>query len=75
MTVCPRCGGVPLKAIYYGLPVRLCSDEGCSTIWACCLWDWLIPYFPFNGAMMVYEGSYLGALWHWIGGGSKEAGA
>lgn len=66
---CPLCGGDTHKMIYLGLPGRLCADEGC-----CCV-SGLAAYAPPIAsdtpegpafAFMIYEGSYLPALWHWL---------
>lgn len=63
---CPLCGMFAFKAIYAGLPLRMCSDDQC-----CCAWGpgtWAMSLFS-NGegwALMPYEGSYLRALWHWV---------
>jgi hypothetical protein len=61
---CPICAGPVRKVIYYGLPLRLCEDEECSCLFG--FWFWLVEHLPFNGWMMVYEGAYGPALWHWL---------
>ncbi len=71
---CPTCGGASSKAIYYGLPVMLCTAGGdrpgdCNAMWANPLWEWLVYSLPFNGWFMLYSGGYLPALWHWLADG------
>lgn len=63
---CPLCSGPSAKVIYYGMPCRLCHDERCSCLWSWWLFDWLVPYLPFNGVLVGYEGSYWRALWRWL---------
>lgn len=52
------------KAIYAGLPVRMCFADDCNTLWG--FWSELMLYLPFNGWFYRYEGSYLVALYHWL---------
>ena len=30
---CPTCGAASIKALYMGVPLRLCEDETCETGW------------------------------------------
>jgi hypothetical protein len=67
---CALCGSGMVKAIYAGLPLRLCLNEDCSHVsgWA----SVLLNALPFNGAFMFYEGSYFPALIEWWRGPSAE---
>ncbi len=67
---CPLCGKQSVKVIYYGLPHRLCCDEACSCMFG--FWFELTRYLPFNGFLMIYEGPYLPALWHWLTGCGED---
>ena len=62
---CPTCRAKGYKVIYLALPMKLCSDDRCSTCWG--FWSW-VPAMWFNGMFMTYEGSYLVALCHWLFG-------
>ena len=55
-----------MKVIYMGIPVRLCSNEMCSTVFG--PWAWLMNLVPFNGWFFLYNGPYLKALWQWFRG-------
>ena len=68
---CPRCGSTKTsKAIYYGLPVKLCLESdaddpnGCHYQWG--FWSELLSVLPFNGMFMLYRGGYLPALLRWL---------
>lgn len=61
---CPTCKSTSVKVIYMGIPVRLCWDEDCATVFG--FWAWLMDLIPFNGYFMKYDGSYPAALWHWL---------
>lgn len=68
---CPLCGkNDTIKAIYFGLPVRLCNDKNCSCMFG--LFSEITQYLPFNGWMMSYTGSYFIALCHWLIGDFEE---
>lgn len=62
---CPLCGETESQqVIVYGLPARICPNEGCHCLFGGA--EWLISRLPFNGWFMAYEGSYWRALWHWL---------
>lgn len=61
---CPLCASKSIKIIHGGLPMRLCSDEECSCLYG--FWSWWTCVIPFTGYLMVYEGGYFKALWHWL---------
>lgn len=72
---CPTCKSSTLKVIYLGLPVRLCEDAGCSTLFG--FWSGVVSLIPVPSqdglgepawAFMVYEGGYWPALWGWLRG-------
>jgi hypothetical protein len=64
---CPRCGSEMVKVIYMGLPGRLCysEDEKCNCMIGPASWA---ARLYFNGHMLVFDGSYWRALWHWVWG-------
>lgn len=64
MKKCPLCGSGSMKIIYYGLPMRFCEDEACNCMFG--FWSFVAGHLPFNGFIMVYDGAYLPALWHWL---------
>ena len=68
MSLCPNCASPQQKALFYGMPVRLCSDtEDCCMIEG--FWSFLIEIFPFNGVFFVYEDcSWIKAFWAWATG-------
>lgn len=74
MKGCPHCGDVGIKAIYMGLPVRLCVYYSCGGIWG--IGAYMFEMFPIsdgeNFSFAVYEGSYWRALWAWIKGDFAE---
>ena len=69
---CSRCESPMKKAIYTGLPLRICGNEECC--FASGIGAWLIGRIPLsknereNGGwcLMHYEGSYLAALYRWL---------
>ena len=69
MRPCPACGGTSSKAIYAGFPVWLCDDMWCSTVHG--RFSGIMDLVPFNGSFLVYEGSYLGALWLYVTSGGE----
>jgi hypothetical protein len=61
MRRCPDCDEPLTKVIYAGLPGKMC--------FSCSLFMGLASYIAmlfFNGHLLVYEGSYWRALWHWL---------
>lgn len=62
--ICPRCGWQARKVIYMGLPMNLCSNDNCNTVWG--FWSW-VPALWFNGCFMQYD-NYWPALWNWLFG-------
>lgn len=75
MKKCPLCEkDSGQKVIACGLPMILCVDESCN-----CLWGepwatiYIVVFSPLEGmfsdefCFFAYEGSYLKALWHWMG--------
>jgi hypothetical protein len=68
MSACRLCGGENVnKVIYAGLPGRFCS--ACAALWGPAEWAARIH---FNGALFMYTGLYVVALWHWLTGGIKS---
>jgi hypothetical protein len=71
MSKCPRCGSQSVKVIYFGLPFRLCVNEECSCLFG--RFDGILERlpedFPIDGRFMMYEGSYVKALYRWLRGG------
>jgi len=63
-TKCPLCKSNSIKVIYYGFPMRICENENCNCLFGVCFN--IVEYFPFNGYLFTYEGSYLKALYRWI---------
>ncbi|HDH51247.1 MAG TPA: hypothetical protein ENH31_00485 [Nitrospirae bacterium] len=63
---CPTCYWEGTKALYAGIPIKLCTNEECSTVWG--FWSFLITLLPFNGWFFAYEGNYFIALWDWLFG-------
>jgi hypothetical protein len=61
---CKFCKTKMVKVIYMGLPMFLCTNENCNCIDG--LWAFILDLIPFNGKMMVYKGSYWGALLNWL---------
>lgn len=66
---CPACNSKVQKVIYFGFPMYLCTSQTCMTLWG--FWSF-IPCIWFNGMFMVYKGSYLKALYHWLKGDINE---
>ena len=66
---CPDCGAEWRRCIYMGLPLRMCVNDGCSTLVGAGAWlSEVLPLTTEEGefAFMAYEGSYLRALWYWL---------
>lgn len=63
-TPCPACGTQAAHVIYYGLPMWLCNNELCSTLFG--FWAFISECLPFNGYFFAFEGGYWGALWVWL---------
>lgn len=71
---CPSCGSDGYKIIAGGLPIKLCMDTTCNTIWG--FWSnvyvWILApidcFIKRRFSFMIYKGSYLKALRTWIGG-------
>lgn len=62
---CPLCEKTdPHKVIYFGFPILLCKDEYCSCMYG--FWSSAAKFFPHNGWLMAYEGSYWIALFCWL---------
>ena len=72
MRSCPQCGGKPFKIIYFGLPHLFCQNPECNCMYG--FWANVTQYFPFNGWLMTYEGSYASALWWWLTNGWGQDG-
>lgn len=67
---CPRCGGPATKAMYMGIPLKLCGDtKDCCYCWGAM--DFLMLYLPFNGMFIRYR-SYWPALWTFLTGRLEE---
>ena len=64
---CPLCKNEEIwKVIYYGFPVKFCSDDKCNCMFG--FWTYLTDFFPFNGMLFVYKGNYWPALYRWLKG-------
>ena len=61
---CPSCKADGDKVIYMGIPVKLCMNENCNTVWG--FWSFIMTWIPFNGYFTVYEGNYFVELFYWI---------
>lgn len=71
---CPTCKAAPIKVIFMGFPMKLCSEFYCSTIWG--FWSFILDILPITTggmwAFLGYEGRYLSALWYWMKNGCEE---
>lgn len=67
---CPLCGSDPVKVIYYGLPMLLCTEDFCSCLYG--FWSFVAEFLPFNGYFYTYEGSYIKALYRWLTQGENQ---
>jgi hypothetical protein len=73
---CPLCGSNDVaKAIYLGLPVRLCEQDGCLCVHG--FWSFIVEWVPVVSedehgdaawAFFTYEGWYPVALVAWLVG-------
>ena len=70
---CPLCGKQYRKALYMGMPLRICEDESCSCAQGIGLW--FMTHVPLispeenerrEWALFFYEGSYVKALWSYL---------
>lgn len=68
---CPACGGPATKAMYCGLPFKLCGDEECAYCWGPFAFLFDYDLIPFNGWFIRYE-NYWSALWEFLTGQSAE---
>lgn len=71
LVCCPSCGGIGVKAIYLGFPMKICLMEGCNAVWG--FWGWVPVVFPIECegggfSFFAYHTGYLKALWHWLRG-------
>lgn len=64
--LCHTCGKEGLKAFYAGIPFRVCMCNGDRCPFAFGPLSFLLWILPFNGVIMLYEGSYLRALWRFL---------
>lgn len=67
--VCPMCGSYAHRVIYLGLPMWICDDDECSTLWG--FFSIVAVWFPIANpygyfAFLSYKCSYPRALWHWL---------
>ena len=68
---CPSCGSPATKAMYSGLPMRLCGDlDRCAYCWGPCAWLFELG-LPFNGVFIRYD-NYWSCLWEFLTGVSAE---
>lgn len=65
MEKCPLCNSDYDKVIYYGLPTKLCQNEVCSCMFG--FWTIITNLLPFNGWLLIYNGTYINALLHFLG--------
>lgn len=78
MTLCPACGAQPTRAIYLGVPVWLCLDMRCCSVWG--FWSWVpallpIPNWAGEFTFLAYDHtrlSWWGAFWVWWRGPGEE---
>jgi hypothetical protein len=67
---CPICASSPLRVIYMGFPMWLCSNEECSCLFG--FWSFVADLLPISDgehfAFLAYDGWYLPALWCWLTG-------
>jgi hypothetical protein len=70
---CPTCEQPAAKVIAAGMPMKLCQNENCNTVFGepfCSIYIYCVA--PIEGmfndefAFLIYEGSYLKALWDWF---------
>lgn len=70
---CPNCGlADPIKVIYFGFPMTLCTDEACGSVWGC--WTFILDLIPSEDKdwiFFVYKNSYLLGLWQWLKAGAR----
>mgnify|MGYP000976327187 CR=1 FL=1 len=59
-TECPTCGEQQHKALYMGMPTRICKDSECATLTG--LGGWIAANIWFDGVLFLYTGSYWLAL-------------
>lgn len=64
---CPMCGGDATKALYAGIPVKLCCDMRCACLWGSFsnLVVLLAELGLFDGWFIRYN-SYWGAMWYFL---------
>ena len=66
---CPTCGAGSIKALYMGVPLRLCEDETCETGWGPGReLLGLVPVEAADGGFVfwIYDGPYPLALASWL---------
>jgi hypothetical protein len=66
---CPTCGAGSIKALYMGVPLRLCEDERCETGWGLgCELLGLVPVEAAEGGFVfwTYDGPYPLAVASWL---------
>lgn len=68
-TECPACKDIQVKALYAGLPLKLCVNEDCHTVTG--LGSWLVEIW-YNGVFFPYFGSYWKTLYHWLTVSEKD---
>jgi len=66
---CPTCGAGSIKALYMGVPLRLCEDETCETGWG--LGREMLSLLPVETeeggfVFWTYDGPYPLALASWL---------
>ncbi len=64
--ICPSCKSKGTKALYAGIPVKICTNDigECYLVWG--FFSPLLTIIPFNGWFFTYEGNYFAALWEWL---------
>ncbi len=72
-THCPLCDKPIVRALFMGLPVKLCPDDDeCGCVYGLGTHLMWLPTRDGRWAFTVYEGSYWAALWWWMWNGAPR---
>lgn len=70
MLTCPSCGSPATKAMYMGIPLKLCGDtDNCALCWGA--FDFFMLILPFNGWFIRYE-NYWSCLLEFLTGQTAD---
>ena len=69
---CPLCGEPVLKAIFAGLPLKMCSNDDCQCAWGLGTVAMNLMSNGAGWALFIYPGSYWVALYHWLSGDKAD---